>query len=359
MRFLAVIFLCFFIFTDSVYAKDELKGFDTHNLEEASKENSGLSFSKIFYKVIEGDADEVIEDVYKSIKNGLYREIKDNSVHIRSIIIISLLCGILNTVAVDLKDKAVSELVFYAGQLLILTLAISAFKESIALLKECADNIINIITAAAPFMLSIAAASGRAVSGVVLTVTTGVVSQIIKGIVIPLITIATLVKTVNIISDRDMLNKMSELFKDITGYIIKGGGYLFIFLTSFERISAGALNKFVGGSLKSAVGAVPVIGSIIEGGVDIAANAAGTVATGSGIAIVIILVSSAAVPVIKILVITAIYKVLSAVAEPICDKGTAEIIDCVGEGCKMILSCLVMVLFMFVTSVLVMLGGIT
>lgn len=362
MRFLLVLILCLSVLNTTTYAADELNMFDTSQIEQVSKDNTGLSFKKMFYDVIDGNGADVIKQIYKSFIDTLIKEVKDNSIYIRSIILISILCGILNTITIDLKDRSVSDLMFYVGQILILTIAITAFKESISILKSAVDSILKIIISAIPLMTGIVAACGKPsslVTGGVLSMATGVLTQVINGIVVPLITASTLVSIVNIISSKDMLSKMSALFKDVTGYIVKGGGYLFVFLMGFERLGGGAVNKMISGSAKSAVGAVPVVGDVIKGGMDIATNVAGTVATGSGIVLVILLVACAIVPMLKILVITAIYKVVSAVVEPICDKGTVEIIDCVGEGCKLIMASLFMVLFMFVVSVLAVLGGLT
>lgn len=350
-----LIFICFM--SVNTYGENELSSFDTKNIEDTAREETGLSFSSLFYSVINGDGKKIISDISNSISNIFLREIKDNSGYIKAIIIISLFCGILNTITLDLKDKSISDLVFYVGQILILTIAVTAFKEAISVMRDAVLSVISIITAAIPFMISVAAAAGKVIRGSVLTMTTAILSGIVNGAVIPLITTTTLIKIVNLISRKDMLNKMSLLFKDITSYIIKGGGYIFIFLMSFERIGGGAVSSLVGNSVKSVVGMVPVIGDVVEGSTEIAAGAAGTAATGSGIVLVIILISSALVPVVKIGVITVIYKVLAAVVEPVCDKNTVEIIDSIGESCKLILGCLFMVVFMFVVSVLIMLGG--
>lgn len=361
MRFLTVFLIIFSLFNINAYGMGELDNFDTEGIEDTVKEETGLSFDKMFYKVISGKGTEVVQDIVKSLSDLFFKEIKDNSAYVKSIVIVSILCGILNIITSDLKDKSISELVFFAGEILVITIAVVAFKETISILKSAVLSIVNIVSASLPFLISILAAGGKATtvltSGGVLSVTTAMISQIVSGIIVPLIIITTLIRIVNVISKRDMLKKMSKLSSDVTGYIIKGGGYLYMFLMSFEKIGGGMVNNLIKGSAKSAIGAVPVIGDVVEGSIDIAAGVVKTAATGSGIVIVIILIVTASIPVIKILVITGIYKFLAAVVEPLCDKGTVEIIDCVGDGCKLILASLFMVVFMFVVSTLVVLGG--
>lgn len=352
---LILIFIC--LMSVNTYGEKELSYFDTKNIEDTAKKETGLSFSSLFYSVIKGDGRAVVSDISDSISNIFFKEIRDNSSYLKAIIIISLLCGILNTVTIDLKDRSVSDLVFYIGQVLVLTAAVAAFKEAIEIMRAVISSVVSIITAAIPFIISLCAAAGTGIQGGVLTMAAAVLSGIVDGVVIPLIITFTLVKIVNLISHKEMLNKMSSLFKDITSYIIKGLGYVFIFLMSIEKIGGGAVSKLVGNSVKSAVGMIPVIGDVIEGSADIAAGAVGTAAAGSSVALVVIIIASALVPVVKIGVITGVYKVLAAVVEPVCDKNTVEIIDSIGEGCKLILGCIFMVVFMFVVSVLIMLGG--
>lgn len=357
MKKIILILVFIFLFSKNTYADNELSSFDVLAIDEVSDNETGITFSSVFYSVIKGDGKAVIKEITDSVKNILFKEIEDTDGYVKTIIIISLLCGILNTITLDLKDKSVSEIVFYVSQILILTIAVTAFKESISVLKSAIDSVLSIMTAAIPFMVSVVASTGKGMQGAVLSFTTTILSVITDGIIIPMITVTTLIKIVNLISHKDMLSKMSALFKDITSYIIKGGGYVFIFMMSLERLGGATVSRFVGSTVKSVVSMIPVVGDVVSGSAEIAANTAGTVAAGSGIVLVIILVSISFMPVIKIGIITAVYKILAAVVEPVCDKNTVEIIDTIGEGCKLIMACLFMTVFMFIVSVLVMLGG--
>lgn len=363
MRFFIVFIFMIVMLNTNIYGENILDNYDAEEIEQAAEDRADISFKSVFEKVVNGDVTGILEDIGDKIKDIFFSEIRDNSFYIKSIIIISLLCGIFNTISLDIKDKSVSELVAFTGQILIITIAVTAFKETINVLNKTSEDIINIIASSIPLMTGIVVSCGKsaqaAASASVLTVSTGVITQIIKGIIIPFITITTLIRIVNVLSGKEMLNKMAKLFDDITGYIIKFGGYGFIFIMGLQRIGGATVNKLVGGSLKSVIGAVPVIGDIISGGAEVAGNIAATAASGTGVALIIIIIAISLVPVIKILIITAIYKLISAFAEPVCDKGTVEIIDSIGDGCKMIFAVLAMVIFMFVVSVIAVLGGLS
>lgn len=357
MKLIIILLIIIKIYSVNVYGNS----FNTSEIEEAARQEANLSYNDIFNSIIKGDITEALSEIGNSFLNMLTRELKANYNSIKSIVIISLICGIMNTVSLDLKDKAVSELVFYIGQVIILTISIAAFKEGISVLKEAVNAIINIIRASIPLMIGVVAASGKSVasltSGGILTSATLMISGIIKGIIIPLIIFTTLINIVNLISKKTMISKLSALFKEATIYIIKGGGYGFIFLMTLQRIGGGSVNKVVGSGLKSLVGAVPVVGDVVKGSADVLASTASAVASASGVAIVFVIIGAALVPVIKIAVIMGLYKVVAAIVEPICDKYTVEIIDTIGEGSKLILATLFMIVFMFIVSTLVILGG--
>lgn len=364
MRILAVfitIINIFAIFAVPTFAENELSSFDTQGLEQKINDETDLSFSDMFYDVITGNLSEVVDDIKNKIFDTFASEIKNNSDYIKTIVIVSLLCGILNTISSDLKDKSVAELVFFVGEVMVLTVAVLSLKETINIMRGYISSITGIISASIPFLSGVLVAGGKSAAflttGGTLVATAAALSYVADGVIIPFVIVSSLVRIVNVISQKNMLSKLSELLYEITGWIIKGGGCLYIFLLSLEKVSGSAVNNGVHNSIKSLVGAIPVVGDVAKSGMDIAANVVSVVASGSMIVIVIVLIAVSLVPVVKVVVIAYIYKFVAALCEPICDKGTVEIIDSIGDGCKLMIGCLFMVAFMFVTSVIIILGG--
>ena len=164
MRILAVfitIINIFAIFAVPTFAENELSSFDTQGLEQKINDETDLSFSDMFYDVITGNLSEVVDDIKNKIFDTFASEIKNNSDYIKTIVIVSLLCGILNTISSDLKDKSVAELVFFVGEVMVLTVAVLSLKETINIMRGYISSITGIISASIPFLSGVLVAGGK------------------------------------------------------------------------------------------------------------------------------------------------------------------------------------------------------
>lgn len=354
MRKLALIMLFAIILCKSVYADDLLHYFDTSGIEASVEKNSNINFSELFNNIISGNASEVKNSIIDNIKELFLENLQKKVSNIKILCVICLLIGLFKNAVNGIEEKGVYEIASFIGQILILSIAIVAFKEMINILKDIVINIIDIIDGAMPLMIGVISLNGNAVhaAGVyaILMFVTERLLYIVDGIIIPLISTGTLIKIVNLLSKKEMLSKMSELFSFITNNLIRIGALAFIALLTFEKIGGNTVGSFFGNSTKSVIKMIPVVGDIYGNGIDIASSALKTLNNGISLSIIIILITAAVLPIIKIVTITFLYKIVAALIEPVSDKETVEIIDSIGEGGKQILSTLFSVLFMFVMT---------
>lgn len=364
MRKIALILVFSLMLCNSISAEDLLHYFDTSRIEESAEKNSNIDFSNLFNNIITGNFDEVKSDIIDNVKELFLENLQKNISNIKLLCVICLLIGLFKNAVNGIEEKGIYEIVSFIGQILILSIAIIAFKEMIGILKEVAVSIIDIIDSAIPLMIGVISLNGNTVhaAGVyaILMFVTERLLYIIDGIIIPIISTGTLIRIVNLLSKKEMLSKMSDLFSFITNGLIKIGAFAFVALLTFEKIGGGTVGSFFGNSTKSVIKMIPVVGDIYGNGIDIASSALKTLNSGISLSIIIILITASIIPIIKILTITFLYKIVAALIEPVSDKETVEIIDSIGEGGKQILSTLFSVLFMFImTNVICMnfMGG--
>lgn len=352
MRKVALILVCTFIICNNIYAEDLLHYFDTSKIEASAEKNSNIEFSSLFNDIVSGNFENVKNDIVSNIKELFLENLHKNISNIKILCVICLLIGLFKNAMNGIEEKGIYEILSFIGQILILSIATIAFKEMINILKDVVINIIDIIDASIPLMIGVISLSGNAVhaAGVyaILMFVTERLLYIINGIIIPLISIGTLIKIVNLLSKKEMLSKMSDLFSFITNNLIKIGALSFIAILTFEKIGGGTVGSFLGNSTKSVIKMIPVVGDIYGNGVDIASGALKTLSSGISLSIIVILITASILPIIKILTITFLYKFMAALIEPVSDKETVEIIDSIGEGGKQIFSTLFSVIFMFI-----------
>lgn len=339
---------------------DSVNNFDFGNLEDTVESEADISINELLKDITDGKGviDILKDRIIYIIKNNIFY----NNYTLKAIILISITSAVINIVADDIKDKSVAQLVALIGQIMIIGVATISFKNSINVLEDSIEGITNVVNSSAPFIVMLMTATGNISAvggGGILAIGAEIVGNTIKTLIIPFLAISTALRIINILSKKQLLDKLSALFMTGTSFALKACAYIFVFIVSIEKISGGAINKSLGGTLKGAVKMIPVIGDVVGGASDMALSALGAVSSGFTVVIVIVLVLVSFAPVVEIGIVAFMLKFISAVLEPICDKQTIDIIDAVGDGNLLILSALFIISLMFVVSCAIVLGGVT
>ena len=132
----------------------------------------------------------------------------------------------------------------------------------------------------------------------------------------------------------------------------------FLFLLSLQKIGGGALNGLAAKTAKIAVGAVPVVGDMMGGTVEMAAAVAGTLRSGTLAAAAVFLLLLCIPIAVKLVVILLVFRFTAAAAEFICEERLVECIAAAGEYTGLLLGVIVLGEGMFLFSALLLLGGV-
>ncbi len=348
-----MVFLLVILFSVNVYGYDADELPDIDKVESAVRDNTDLSFKKLIRAVISG------EDIISLLKNDLRSFVKkriyDNGPNIKNIIAVAIICSILNILSQDIKDSSTAELIGLTGRVVILVLASAGIKASIDILLDCTEAVADIINSAIPLIMTVASVGGKIPGGgLLLAMGTEIAANGIKTVVIPLLLMGTMLRLVNMISGREILDRLSELFIGFVSWALKLCAYGFVFLMGLERISGGTISKGAGSMIKSAVKMIPVVGDIVGGAGEIAATAILTIGNAAGIALIIIIIIMSSFPIIEIGVVAIMYRLAAAILEPVCDKATIAVIDAVGEANFKVLAALFTINAMFIMSLAIL-----
>ena len=98
-----------------------------------------------------------------NIKELFLENLQKNVSNIKILCVICLLIGLFKNAVNGIEEKGVYEIASFIGQILILSIAIVAFKEMINILKDIVINIIDIIDGAMPLMIGVISLNGNAV----------------------------------------------------------------------------------------------------------------------------------------------------------------------------------------------------
>ena len=210
---------------------DSIDNFDFGNLEDTVENEADISINELLKNINEGEG---VVDVLKDrliyiFKNNIFY---NNSI-LKAIILISIASAIINIVADDIKDKSVAQLVALIGQIMIIGVAAILFKNSINVLKSSIESVTNVVNSSAPFIIMLMSATGNVSAiggGGILAIGAEIVGKAIDTFIIPFLVISTALRVINILSKKQLVDKLSTLFMTGTQFALKACAYIFVFI---------------------------------------------------------------------------------------------------------------------------------
>lgn len=347
--------LIILLLSTPVYGNDDIYSvIDQYNLDSIQI-SSQHTVKGIFDKIIEGDLD--FEYIVNYIFQILFSEIRESSVIFKSIIFICILNGMVASISNRDIEKTAS-IITYA---MTIALCTGSLRLALDTLKSAVEAVINIINSALPVILSLLAlngyVSGVSIAGTLIYGFISVLNNLIKLIIIPCICYYTACMVINSISPKTMLARLGNLFYRACTILLKITAVVFSSITGLLKIYMQDIDATASRLAVEGIKIIPVVGDIFSTGIESATKLICTIKSGFGLALIIGIFIAALIPVIKIFVIMAIYKISSALIEPIGDKAIVELIDNMGNANTLILITIITVAFMLCMGILILMTG--
>lgn len=325
--------------------------------EEYGMEKFSLRDSVL--KMVTGEYDFSFSEIVKAVLEIIAGQAKDVIYMMRRIIILILLSAVLETMSSSFSSEGVSKLGQYICSAVLIITIMQSFSYASGTASKAVDKIADTSNTLQPLYMLIMTAEGKAAkmsaAVPVLYASTSLLNRIVQNIVIPGILFAALITFINSISEKDILMELAELMSFLCKWSVRICAGAFVFIMSVIRIGVPDVAVIAGKTIKTAAGAVPVVGSLMSSAAETAA--ALTTSTGNAVtaAIMIFIVIMSIMPVIRLAAIMVIYKFTAAVTEPIAPK---RIVKCIGRAADYT-AILTGVVFtaeiMFITSTAIML----
>jgi stage III sporulation protein AE len=303
---------------------------------------------------------------FQQLVHGLMRylltELVDNARLLGSILVLSVLAAVLQSVQAAFERQTVSQAAYAVIFLVLLLLAVGSFTEVIALARHAIEGMTDFMLAMVPVMIALLAASGALASAAffqpVLIFSVHFITNVVFLVVLPLIFFGAVLDIVSAVSPRYKLTRLASLLR--TGGTATLGLCMSAFLgvTAVQGAGKGIADGVVLRATKFALGTfVPVIGKAVADAAETVASASLLVKNAVGIAGLLILVCIALFPALKILAVSLIYSGSAALMQPL---GDTPIIQCLGVLSKsmiLVFAAVAVVGLMFFLAVCILLAS--
>ena len=297
---------------------------------------SNFSLEEMFAMIFSGDISGGIAYAFQSAAGTLVSEVAS----MKDIFIWIMVLGIsaaLITHFIDIFDNhQIADIGFFFTYLMMSVLLLKCFRESADVATQALGNIVDFMTAFIPaYILSVGMASGS------VTAATGyqlallliyLVEHVLLTLVIPLINSYILLTMINGVWAEERLTLLVEGVEKLIRFLLKMLLGLVTGLSLLQTMITPAIDSVKSTALHKAAAAIPGIGDAADGVVELMLGSAVLIKNGIGVVMLLILLVIAAVPLIKILVMSFLLKAAAAFLGMVSDKRLIACTDKVGNG---------------------------
>lgn len=338
--------------TESVkkyYTKDSEKLFPEFNPE------------KIVTSAVKGDFDFSISGIVNRIVKYLLNEVFLNVDILIKIIILAIICAILKNLQNSFLSESVGELAFFVCYIVIVSVLMISFSTAMSMCVSIIDNMVSFMHSIIPLLISLLISTGNLSSaGVfqpILIMLVEIGATVIKNFFIPLIFFITVLNIVNNISDKVQLTKLSGFIKQICTWGIGLILTVFIAIVSIQGTMGAVVDGVTSKTAKFALGTfIPVVGKYLADAADTVVGCTLVIKNASGLIAMIGIIVICLAPLLKILALVILYKLASAIVEPISDKKITNCLSDMANSLVFLLGITAAVSVMFLIAITVVIS---
>lgn len=274
---------------------------------------------------------------------------------------LGVLASLLVHLAPESGGSGAKEVALVASLLALLYLTLQSFSRAAEVSKSAMADMVALMEALLPMMSAMLAAVGALTSAALFhPILMGVVTAVAvatKDLVIPLVYLGTALSIAGSFSPDLPLSRLAQLFRQIAMGVL---GLLFTGFLGLIAIRGAVAPVADGIALRTARFAagtfVPVVGGMMAEAVDVVAGGSLLIKNAVGATGLALIVLAAAFPLVKIFSLMMVYKVVTAVIEPIGDRRLVAALGGVGDGLMLLFGALLVGSLMFFVAITVLVG---
>ncbi|MCF0149411.1 MAG: stage III sporulation protein AE [Clostridium sp.] len=306
-----------------------------------------------------GEGNLSVKTFSNAIISFLFKEVKTALSFSVSIIVIAIMCSLIKNLQSAFSSEGISNIAFFACYSILIIILSKSFLVSINIATDIIKDLSNFMAAILPVLVmmigSIGGFAQAATMDPIIIGATLIIPRIYTTIIIPLILISFVLDFANNISNDFKIGNLCKLTRQITIWIQGIILTLFIGLLTVRGITSSTIDAVTLKTAKFAIdNFIPIVGKAFS---DAIASVAGysliikNAVSSIGLIIIVIMMLY---PIIKLVLISFVYKLTAAIIEPISDKRITSSLASAGNSLILLMSCVLSVSLMFFVLLAIM-----
>lgn len=320
-----------------------LEAFDFDEVEDSLAvmfPEQKTSFSEIVTMLTSGNLDGVGELFMKYLSDQVFYEFRYNRQNLVYMLLIALAAAVFTNFAGAFRSRQVSELSFYVLYMLLIALCLTAFRVAAAGVEERLGALTDFMQVLCPsYFLAVALASGSVTAMFFYNVVLFLIylaEVVVVRFLLPLINVYLMVRVLGNLTGENALSELAELLQKLVSWILKTLVTCIIGVNVVQGLLAPAIDTLKRSALTRTAEALPWIGNAVGGAAEVVLGTAVLIKNGIGMAGALIAVILCAVPILQMLILAFLYKLASALVQPVSDKRITDCIGSVSEGYELL-----------------------
>lgn len=314
----------------------------------------GLDFQGLVQKLINGeDIDK--KGLLKEMFHMVFGEIAAFRSTLVQIVLLCVVFAILYNFADVFENPAVTEISFYMVYMLLLVLLMKSF----FILRDVSVDVIGdmmvFLKVLVPTFTMSMAFSGQITTAAGFYDMTFVLiyglEWVMQYLVVPAVQIYMVLELMNYLTEEELLSKMTDLLKSGIAWVLKLLFTIVVGINVVQNLLTPVIDTFKTGILAKTAGMLPGLGASINAVTEIMVGSGIIIKNGIGLAAIAVLLALCAEPLVKVGVMTFLYKILAAVIQPISDKRMIGCISSAGESGRLLGKAVVTTAVMFLVTI--------
>ena len=356
---------------------DELSLDETETTEELLKEINLADVQKMLDDFMGADSFSMKETLIKltrgerafskeAVQEFVYRfffyQLDQEKELFMKLILLILLSAVFTSFAEVFENNQIGDISFFVVYLLFFTILMDSFSRMSSSLEKTISWMTEMMKGLAPaYYMTVCAASGAASAVVfyegVLLMVWGI-QWLLLTVLLPASGMYVLLQLVNSLSREEMLGKMSELLNTAVSWGLKSLLAAVVGLQIIRNLVAPVMDSVKRGLLSKAAGALPGVGNAVNMVTELVVTSAVLVRNCLGVVILVVFVLIGAGPMLHYGILSLLYRLLAAVAQPVSDRRMVRALGTMGEGCALLLRILFTAEVLCMLAFLVLMAGI-
>lgn len=328
--------------------------------EFLDSQETGITFGDLLEELKSGDWERIPELILQRAGQQLFSELRKNRQELAYLFALAAASGVFTAFSSFFALGQVAQTGFYLTYLLVAATLLAAFSATAGIAETLAGTVLSFMgLLLPPFFLAVTYAGGSLTSAAFYQTTLlaiGGVEWLFLRILFPFAKIYLLLALVNEIVGEDLLSRMAKLVKAGTGWGMKILFSMVIGLQLIQGIILPYVDSVKASAVKKAVGLIPGVGKGLDAAAEILMGSGVLIKNGIGTAAMLCLFLLGLAPVVKLAVITCMYRGAAALLAPVADKRLIRCIDAMAEATGVLLKLSVMILALFAVSLALVCG---